>query len=71
VLDTYCTQSAPSSVHSRGGRIELRISPVAGDTPASAVGAFPGFLFPTRVVVTNVAVSYFTRELVIVLQRAP
>ena len=41
VLDTHCTQSFPPSLHSRGGRMELRISSVCWFFWASTGGSFP------------------------------
>ena len=41
VLDTHCTQSCPPSLHSRGGKSELRISSVCWFFCASTGGSLP------------------------------
>jgi hypothetical protein len=65
VLDTYCTHSWPSLVHSLGGRIEFSMSSVCvvclSLSLAAALLARPPFL--PCVVLTRIALSYLTSEL--------
>lgn len=66
VLETYCTQSCPSSVHSRGGRIEFKISSVWVGACLESTGGNLPFCFdalPFLVeVLTNTGFSYFTKD---------
>merc|ERR1719240_877883 len=79
VLETYCTQSCPSSVHSLGGRIEFSTSSVCVCCFSPTGGSsFPflapfAFRFVSLVVLTKIGLLYFTSELCggIIVVRAP
>mmetsp|Transcript_65893 Transcript_65893/g.204366 ORF Transcript_65893/g.204366 Transcript_65893/m.204366 type:complete len:436 (+) Transcript_65893:528-1835(+) len=62
VLETYCTHSWSSCDHSRGGRMELRMSSV-WDMAGCASFAFLSFLpLAVAVVLMRMGVLYFTKE---------
>mmetsp|Transcript_88241 Transcript_88241/g.121810 ORF Transcript_88241/g.121810 Transcript_88241/m.121810 type:complete len:223 (+) Transcript_88241:664-1332(+) len=67
VADTYCTHNCPSSVHSRGGRIELRMSSVCVTCALPSTGGsffppLPGLGGRLSLVVRSEGVSYLTSE---------